>query len=309
MEKTRVAILYGGKSPEHNVSILSAMQIIEALDREKYEPVPVFIDRDGKFNIELLSGVDVAFPVLHGPFGEDGTMQGFLEILGIPYVGCGVAASAIAMDKELTKKILKCDGISTARYVMAKREMTFADVKHLGLPLFVKPVHLGTSIGITKVENEEQFLPALQEAFRHDIRVIVEEAIVGREIECAILGDKASLPGEIILPDGAYYDFALKTSRTNEVGYAVPADLPDAMQKEIQELSLKTFRAIGGKGMARIDFFLTGKDLYVNEINPIPGFTKTSLYPQMWVATGQTFSNLIDQIVKISLVDFNILYM
>ncbi len=300
MEKIRVAILYGGKSPEHNVSILSAMQIIEALDREKYDPVPVFIDREGKFKIDLLSDVDVAFPVLHGPFGEDGTMQGFLEILGIPYVGCGVAASAIAMDKELTKKILKSDGIPTARYMMAEREMTFADVEELGLPLFVKPVHLGTSIGITKVESEEQFLPALQEAFCHDTRVIIEEYIEGREIECAVLGDKASLPGEIILPSGSYYDFMLKTSKSDQVGYATPAVLPEAMQKEIQELSLKTFRAIGGEGLARIDFFLRGDKLFVNEINPIPGFTKSSLYPQMWLASGVSFKVLLTRLIQIA---------
>ncbi|GAB5411919.1 MAG: D-alanine--D-alanine ligase family protein [Chlamydiales bacterium] len=298
MEKTRVAILYGGKSPEHNVSILSAMQIIETLDREKYVPVPVFIDRDGKFKIELLSKVDVAFPVLHGPYGEDGTMQGFLEILGIPYVGCGVAASAIAMDKELTKKILKSDGIPTARYQMAKEEMTFADIEELGLPFFVKPVHLGTSIGITKVESEEQFLPALQKGFCHDTRVIIEEYIEGREIECAVLGDKVSLPGEIILPRGAYYDFTLKTSKSDQVGYGTPADLPEAMQKEIQELSLKTFRAIGGEGLARIDFFLRGDKLFVNEINPIPGFTKTSLYPQMWLSSGVSFKSLLTDLIQ-----------
>lgn len=298
MGKLRVAILYGGKSPEHNVSILSAMQIMEALNREKYEPVPILIDRKGKFQIELLQGVDVAFPVLHGPFGEDGTMQGFLEIMGIPYVGCGVAASAIAMDKELTKKILKSDGIPTARYEMAKPEMLFSDVAHLGLPLFVKPVHLGTSIGISKVTSVEEFLPALQEAFRHDTRVIIEEHIKGREIECAVLGSAASLPGEILLPQGAYYDFALKTSQTDRVGYAVPADLPAPIQKKVQELSLKTFRAIGGKGLARIDFFVSKEEVFVNEINPIPGFTKTSLYPQMWAASGLSFEKLLGELIQ-----------
>ncbi|MDX8430574.1 MAG: D-alanine--D-alanine ligase family protein [Candidatus Algichlamydia australiensis] len=308
MEKLRVAILYGGKSAEHDVSILSAMQIFEAIDREKFDPIPILIGRDGKFAIEkLLSGIDVVFPVLHGPFGEDGSMQGFLEILGLPYVGCGVASSAIAMDKELTKKILCSEDLPTARYLAAKSASCFSfdQVKReLGLPFFLKPVHLGSSVGIEKIEEEAQFLPALQAALAHDCRVIFEEFIEGREVECAILGNKsprASLPGEIVLPQGAYYDFSLKTSRSGDVGYSVPADLQASIQEEVKSMAIRAFQAIGGRGMARVDFFLLPDGrLYVNEINPIPGFTKTSLYPQMWEASGYEFKKIISELIYLA---------
>ncbi len=309
MGKVCVAILYGGKSEEHDVSILSAMQILEAIDREKYEPIPILIGRDGKFLFEkLLSGVDVVFPVLHGPYGEDGIMQGFLETLGLPYVGSSVASCAVAMDKELTKKVLHVDGIRTARYLVARSPLThtFAGVKaRLGVPFFLKPVHLGSSIGIAKIEEEEQFLPALKNAFLYDTRVIFEEMIVGRELECSVLGNanpRAALPGEIILPEGSFYDYELKTTRTDEVGYEPIAKLPAAVQLEIQSLALKAFEAIGGEGMARVDFFLCENGLlYVNEINPIPGFTKTSLYPRMWKESGLAFTDLIDALIELAL--------
>lgn len=309
MSKVCVAILYGGQSEEHDVSILSAMQILEAIDREKYEPIPILIGRDGKFPFEkLLAGVDVIFPVLHGPYGEDGTVQGFLETLGLPYVGCGVASSAIAMDKELTKKILYADGIKSARYLIAKSLLThtFAGIKaRLGAPFFLKPVHLGSSIGIAKIETEEQFIPALKMAFLHDTRVIFEEMIVGRELECSVLGNRsprASLPGEIIPPEGHFYDYELKTARAAEVEYVPVAKLSISVQKEIQSLAIRVFESIGGEGMARVDFFLCESGaLYVNEINPIPGFTKTSLYPRMWKESGLALTDLIDELILLGL--------
>ena len=289
--KLRVAILYGGRSGEHEISVRSARSVMEHLDVERYEKVEYFIDRDGVWSPKPIlpqpgaqPEIDVVFPVLHGTFGEDGTVQGLLELADLPYVGAGVLASSIAMDKEMMKRVCAERGLPVVEYVALQRGKIELDgvTKKLPFPLFVKPANLGSSVG----------------------KVIVERGIVGRELECAVLGNEApmaSLPCEI-LPSREFYDYEDKYL-LDKAETRVPADLPTEKTEELRRLAVEGYRAVECEGMARVDFLLeaaTGK-LYLNEINTIPGFTSISMYPKMWEASGIRFAKLVDQLIELAI--------
>jgi D-alanine-D-alanine ligase len=344
--KLRVALLFGGRSAEHDVSLMSAANVFRALDPARYEVVPIAVARggawmlcpliDGRFPAEvpadgplvtLLPGgggrlvvassdpaveapapVDVIFPVLHGPFGEDGSVQGLAELAGVPFVGASVFASAAAMDKDAAKRLLRDAGLPIARFrALAPGDApTFAElVAELGRPLFVKPARLGSSVGVGKVDSAEEFDAALREAFRHDRKVLVEECMRGREVECGVLEDAdgtltTSLPGEIV-PTNRYAFYTYEAKYLDEHGAVlkVPADLPKAAVRQVQDLSLRAFRALGCEAMARIDFFLLpDMRVVVNEVNTIPGFTNISMYPLAFKASGVPYPELVDRLIQ-----------
>lgn len=272
---------------------------------------------NGEKKITSLGKVDVVFPLLHGPFGEDGTIQGLLEMANIPYVGCGVFASAAGMDKDFMKIILRAAGIPVGPYVavpyrrwLQEREAVLAEAATLEFPLYVKPARAGSSLGISRIENLEQLPAAITEAQRHDPKVIIEQGIVGREIECAVLGAsngkpaRASLPGEIVLNSEAaqFYDFDHKYVQVQDLVMQVPAAIPDAVQEQIRETAIATFAAFGGEGLARVDFFYTpAGEIFVNEINTMPGFTPVSMYPVMWKNTGIPYADLVQELIDLAL--------
>lgn len=350
-KRPRVVLLFGGRSAEHEVSCASAASVMRAIDQERYEVLAVGIDRAGRWHllasppalepgtgtlpsvdpaegtvVTLAEGeatgalvgaagarepIDVVFPMLHGPFGEDGTMQGLLELAGVPYVGAGVLASAIGMDKSVQKALFRTAGLPVVRHETVLEpewrddpESVEAGSEALGFPQFVKPANLGSSIGISKVKGPGDLEPALEEAFRHGRKALIEEAVdPGREIECAVLGNVdpvASLPGEI-LPAGEFYDYRSKYVDEG-TRLEVPADLPPAIVEEIQGLAVAAFHAIACAGMARVDFFLRPQnEVIVNEINTIPGFTEVSMYPRMWEASGLPYPQLIDRLIELAL--------
>ncbi|MEK7125845.1 MAG: D-alanine--D-alanine ligase family protein [Patescibacteria group bacterium] len=367
-KKIRVAVLFGGRSGEHEVSLVSASAVIDNLDKEKYEVIPIGITKEGRWiagpesmkllksgevpkesNVEILAepsqvpppnpllskgggtgneiesasppvprrglrgglDVDVIFPVLHGPYGEDGTVQGFLELTGLPYVGCGVLASAVAMDKVMQKKVFAAEGLSQVPYVWFWRsewgqnqEKYILEIEKLGYPVFVKPANLGSSVGINKAHNREELLTFIAEASAYDRKVLVEKGVENaREIECSVLGNqevKASLPGEII-PSNEFYDYDAKYVDGKSAA-KIPADLTPDMVKTVQETAIRAFRALSGEGLARVDFFLTEDNkLYVNEANTMPGFTSISMYPKLWEATGLGYSALLDELINLAL--------
>lgn len=353
-KRLRVAILFGGKSAEHEISLLSAKTIVEAMDRKKYQVILIGIDKKGQWYLNeasrsllraggpklvqspkasdpvalapgkktkqlvslssrrTLGPVDVVFPVLHGPFGEDGTVQGLLKLANVPFVGAGVLGSAVGMDKDVMKRLLRDAGIRTARFLVWHRSsagaMEFEEVaRQLGAPFFVKPANLGSSVGISKVKDRNQFEQALKEAFQYDPKILLEESIHGREIECSVLGNDhpiASVPGEII-PRHEFYSYEAKYLDENGAAFEIPAKLPGPMVKEIQDLALKTFKALCCEGMARVDFFLRDdREVIVNEINTIPGFTKISMYPKLWEASGISYPELIDRLIRLALERF-----
>ncbi len=311
--KLRVAVLYGGRSGEHEVSVRSARSVIDAMDRAKYEPVEYFISKEGRWDPRPIlpepggnPGIDLVFPVLHGTFGEDGTVQGLLELADLPYVGAGVLASSVAMDKEMTKRVCKERSLPVVDYVTVAREApdTAAVRRALPFPVFVKPANLGSSVGISKARNAAELDAAIELAARYDRKIVVERAIVGREFECSVMGNEtrtASLPCEI-LPSREFYDYEDKY----ELGQArteLPANLPPVKTEEMRRLAVECARAVECEGMARVDFLLesaTGK-LYINEINTIPGFTSISMYPKMWEASGLPFPALIDRLIELAL--------
>ncbi len=347
----RVLLVFGGRSAEHEVSVVSARSVAEALDPDRYDVVSVGIDKEGRWHLlpeppalpsggadalpsvsaasgsevtlardpgatELVSetgeraAVDVVFPVLHGPFGEDGTIQGMLELAGIPYVGAGVLASAVGMDKAVQKVLFRAAGLPVVRHeVVHEREWredpdaVFARAEALGFPVFVKPATLGSSVGISKVKAAADLEPAVEAAFAHGRKVLVEEAIEGaREIECAVLGNDdpvASVAGEII-PAAEFYDYRAKYL-DDSTRLEVPARVPPEVLEEVQRLSVAAFRAIDGAGMARVDFFYREPDVIVNEINTIPGFTRVSMYPKLWEASGLPYRELVDRLVQLAL--------
>lgn len=272
---------------------------------------------NGEKKITSLGKVDVVFPLLHGPFGEDGTIQGLLEMANIPYVGCGVFASAAGMDKDFMKIILRAAGIPVGPYVavpyrrwLQEREAVLAEAAALEFPLYVKPARAGSSLGISRIENLEQLPAAITEAQRHDPKVIIEQGIVGREIECAVLGAsngkpaRASLPGEIVLNSEAaqFYDFDHKYVQVQDLVMQVPAAIPEAVQEQIRETAIATFAAFGGEGLARVDFFYTpAGEIFVNEINTMPGFTPVSMYPVMWKNTGIPYADLVQELIDLAL--------
>jgi D-alanine-D-alanine ligase len=346
-ERLRVALLFGGRSAEHDVSVMSAGNVFRALDPARYETVPIGITRSGAWLLCSLEGgafpvavpergprvalvpggfgrlailsetrgphdlsraVDVVFPVLHGPFGEDGTVQGVAEIAGVPYVGSGVLGSAAAMDKDVAKRLMRDRGLPIARFLsFAQGDAPAFDavVAELGRPVFVKPARLGSSVGISKAGTELEFAKAIAEAFRHDRKILVEEFVRGREIECGVLEGEdgsliASLPGEIV-PSNRHGFYTYEAKYLDEQGAAikVPADLAPEVSDKVRKLSIEAFRALGCESMARIDFFLRedGK-LVVNEVNTLPGFTNISMYPKVMEALGISYAELVDRLIR-----------
>lgn len=313
MKKIRVGILYGGRSAEHEVSLESAKNIIAALDKSKYTPVLLKIKKFGAWpsenDIKFLNKVDVVFPILHGIFGEDGTVQGLIKLLDIPCVGAGVLSSAICMDKDVMKRLLRDAGLVVPKFLsyhIAEIEnINFTTIKkQLGLPVFVKPANTGSSIGISKVYTSIHFSRALKEAFRFDSKIVIEECIIGREIECSVLGnDKphSSLPGEVITPQ-KFYSYSAKYNNEKGVQVIAPAKLTKVQIKDAQNLAIKAFKIVDCKGMARVDMFLTKNNKFViNELNTIPGFTNISMYPKLWAASGIPYSELIDKLIQLAI--------
>ncbi|WP_054952229.1 D-alanine--D-alanine ligase family protein [Flaviflexus massiliensis] len=347
--RIRVALIYGGRSGEHSVSCMTAASVMAAIDTNRYELIPIGIRQDGTWvagttDTEVLGTgtatvgpgepitmpygtgliqrgnetleVDVVFPLLHGPFGEDGTVQGLLEMAGLKYVGSGVFASAAVMDKHYTKIVLKEAGLPVGPWVLVtengwatRRDELVEQIKELAFPLFVKPSRAGSSLGISRIESLDELDEAIKVAQEHDPKVIVEQGITGREIECAVLGghgtegSRASLPGEIVLdnPDSGFYDYESKYVDTDGLILQIPAAMPDTDRERMRDMALRAFEAIDGEGMARVDFFYDNGDLVINEINTIPGFTPYSMYPLMWQKTGLTYSELIDELIELAL--------
>ncbi len=310
MSKLRVAVLYGGRTGEHEVSLNSAESIINAMDPSKYDVQRIFISKEGRWQPRAISpepggnpGIDVVFPVLHGTFGEDGTVQGLLELADLPYVGAGVLASSVSMDKEMMKRVCAARGLPVVEYWIITGE--WADgPPPFPFPWFVKPANLGSSVGISKVHGKEEFNRAVKFAREFDRKVIFERGIVGREFECSVLGNddpQASVPCEI-LPSRDFYDYEDKYL-LNNAQTVVPADLTPEQTKEIQRLAIACYQAVGCEGMARVDFLLetaTGK-FFINEINTIPGFTSISMYPRMWEASGLAYPALIDRLIELAM--------
>ncbi len=308
-KKIRVGIIFGGQSTEHEVSLQSAENVIAALDKEKYEVVRIKINKKGGWEWENDKKIDVVFPVLHGPLGEDGTVQGFLKLMGIPFVGPSVLGSAVGMDKDVQKRLLRDAGIPVAKFltvrVHERAELTFAKAKkELGLPFFVKPANAGSSVGVSKVKSEKDFAPAIEDAFKYDTKILIEEAIEGQEIECAVLGNEnpvASVPGEV-KPNHEFYSYEAKYLDENGAALEIPAKLSPALIKKVQETAVRTFKTLECEGMSRVDCFVTpdGRVL-VNEINTIPGFTTISMYPKLWQASGLSYSALLDRLIELAL--------
>jgi len=311
--KLRVAVLYGGRSGEHEVSVRSAKSVMDGMDPAKYEKIEYFIDKEGKWSPRPIlpepgaqPDIDVVFPVLHGTFGEDGTVQGLLELAGLPYVGAGVLGSAVSMDKEMMKRVCMERLLPVVDYVTVMREnQDLADaLRRLPFPMFVKPANLGSSVGISKAHDPQELKAAVDCAAQYDRKVIVERAIIGRELECSVLGNEdplASLPCEI-LPSREFYDYEDKYL-LDQAKTQLPADLPPDKTDEIRRLAVECYRAVECEGMGRVDFLLeaaTG-NLYINEINTIPGFTSISMYPKMWEQSGIPFSALIDRLIELAL--------
>jgi len=309
----RVAVLYGGRSGEHEVSLESAKSIIAAMDPARYDVERILITPEGRWEPRAISpepggnpGIDVVFPVLHGTFGEDGTVQGLLELADLPYVGAGVLASAVSMDKEVTKRLCEQRGLPVAEYVVVYRGNLDAPAicARIKPPLFVKPANLGSSVGISKAHSFAELKIALDLAAQFDRKILVERCIVGRELECSVLGNQepvAATPCEI-LPSREFYDYEdkyiLGKART-----VLPADLSGEKTNELRRLAAAAYRAVECEGMARVDFLLenaTGK-LFINEINTIPGFTSISMYPKMWEASGIPYPKLIDRLIDLAL--------
>lgn len=350
-QKIRVGIIFGGRSAEHEISLLSASNIINSIDTEKYEPVLIGIDKAGVWflcdhssiinsddpkrialdtsgvrRIVLAPGskgvitaldsvrsaerIDVAFPILHGSFGEDGAIQGHLMVADIPLVGAGVLGSAVGMDKDVMKRLLRDAGIPIGRFVTIKEKQVspFEEIAaQLGLPLFVKPANLGSSVGVSKANSKEEYERAIHEAFQYDTKILIEEYIKGREIECAVLGGEdlvASIPGEII-PSHEFYSYEAKYIDEKGAELVIPAQLSGGVVKKTQELAIKTFTILECFGMARVDFFLTQTgDIFVNEINTIPGFTPHSMYPKLFEYSGVSCTELIDRLIQLALQRF-----
>jgi len=325
-KRVRVAVLLGGRSSEHEVSLASARSVLDALDPERYDAVTVEIGRDGRWELgtgetdgsvaetlpvptakvpATLGEVDVVFPVLHGPFGEDGTVQGLLELAGVPYVGAGVLGSALAMDKDLFKSVMRDRGIPVTRNITLRRGQ--APESPFGYPVFVKPARLGSSVGISKVSSEEELPAAVELAFGHDEKVLVEEFVNGTEVECGVLGNDeplASLPGEIVSHgfEGAdWYDYSAKYDEGG-MDLIVPPRLPQETVERVQELAVRAFVAGDCEGMARVDFFVRNdEEVLVNELNTIPGFTATSVYAKLFEASGIPYPELVDRLVQLAL--------
>lgn len=351
MQKKRVGVIFGGKSAEHEVSLQSAKNIIDALDKDQFEAVLLGIDKQGNWfkykqedyleneddpgkialkasddaiavrpgkeseqfihatTHDVFEQIDVIFPIVHGTLGEDGSLQGLLRLLNLPYVGPNVLSSAICMDKDIAKKILQLAGIHVAKGIVTsrrdKKPVRFEEANEkLGLPMFIKPANQGSSVGVNKVETKAEFDDALKLAFEYDHKVVIEEAIVGREIEVSVLGNeepKASLPGEI-LPQTEFYSYESKYIDDEGADLAIPADLPEETVERVRQAAIDAYIALQCEGLARVDFFLKENgDLYVNELNTLPGFTKISMYPKLWEVTGLEYTDLITELINLAI--------
>ncbi|MGL4172576.1 MAG: D-alanine--D-alanine ligase family protein [Actinomycetota bacterium] len=354
--RPRVAVLFGGRSSEHQVSCMTASSVLRVLDDSQYDVVPVRILPDGRCvvvhhddvarimvdddrahharvvlpttttdhslqvfqsgaAVTQLPPVDVVFPLLHGPYGEDGTIQGLLELGDMPYVGSGVLASAASMDKHVMKVLFAGHGLPIGPYQVVTPEQWQNDqtavisaAAHLGLPLFVKPARAGSSIGISRVDQLDALPAAIDEAALHDPKVVIEAGIAGRELECGVLQDadgtvRASVVGEIAVGDAhAFYNYEAKYFDPDQVQLSVPADIPDELSDHVRQLAIRTFKVMGCEGLARVDVFATDDgQVIVNEINTMPGFTEHSMYPRLWAATGVDYSALVDHLVRAAL--------
>lgn len=347
--KIKVAIIFGGRSPEHQISLLSAQNVFKSLNTDLYEPILIGIDKNGKWffnkegfsllhqndpnhialdkkdfpillsqntNEHVLIGqeshqdiakIDVLFPVLHGTCGEDGSIQGFAKLANIPCVGCGIIGSAVGMDKDMMKRVLRDAKIKVANGITVRYNTDNIDYDEvsaeLGHELFIKPANLGSSLGISFSNNESQFFTALDHALAYDSKVIVEQKVIGREIECAVLGNekpKASIPGEVV-PKSNFYSFENKYIDEKGAELHIPAQLNNEQIERIQKLAIETFKVLECKGMARVDMFLTQDDeLIINEINTIPGFTNISMYPKLWQASGLKQQDLITELIELA---------
>lgn len=362
-KKLRVGVIFGGRSGEHEISVRSAASVIGAIDRKKYDVLPIAISREGKWlspheasqllpsdarsllparrveiegEVALLGDpshtgllsfdrnggaltserLDVVFPVLHGPFGEDGTLQGLLEMANVPYVGCGVLASACGMDKVAMKLLFLQAGLPMCKYVWFLRSHWQSDpaavtktiARKLGYPCFVKPANLGSSVGVSRATDKVSLEQAIELAARYDRKIVVEEAVDAREIECAVIGNdtvKASLPGEYVVHDNSagFLDYTEKYTKTGHVEFVVPAPVSKSLAAKIQRLAVQAFQSIDGAGLARVDFFLRRdtKELLINELNTMPGLTEVSGYPKMWAASGLSYSEMLDVLVELAL--------
>jgi D-alanine-D-alanine ligase len=319
--RLRVAVLAGGRSSEHDISLASARSVLESLDLKHYDVVTVAIGRDGRWELgsgdgsvaetlpvpaanapATLGAVDVVLPILHGPFGEDGTVQGLLELAGVAYVGAGVAASALCMDKDLFKKVLRDSGIPVARHVALRPGEALENP--FGYPCFVKPARLGSSVGISKVHDESELAPAVELAFRHDEKVLIEEFLDGVEVEVGVLGNFepiASLPGQIVPLGHEWYDYASKYDEGG-MDLVIPPDLPAEVIEQVQRTAVEAFRVTECEGMARADCFVVGGDrVVVNELNTIPGFTATSVYAKLFEASGVPYRELLRRLIELAL--------
>ncbi len=360
--KPRVAVLFGGRSSEHAVSCVTAAGVLGAINKDKYEVIPIGIAKSGQWVLaaadtaqwslaasslpevvpsqqtvtlaqiggehqlivaspnevpQELGAVDVVFPLLHGPFGEDGTIQGLLELSDTRYVGAGVLASAVGMDKHFMKVVFEAAGLQVGPYIAVTdrqwrkdAESVRKQVDRLGFPVFVKPARAGSSMGISKVDSLEELDAAIEEARRHDLKLVIEAGITGREIECAVLegrgtdAPRTSMPGEISVAGGTheFYDFNAKYVEDDAASLSCPADLPEEAIARVRELSAAAFDAVGAEGLSRVDFFYTPDgQLIINEINTMPGFTPKSMYPQMWAASGLDYAELIDELIYLAL--------
>jgi D-alanine-D-alanine ligase len=349
--KTRIGILFGGRSAEHEVSLQSARNVIDAIDSEKYETVLIGIDRAGawflnedsiallnsddprlislnKSNLPVslvpgdqagvlvdlrgganLPAIDLLFPVLHGPYGEDGSVQGLAKLANVPCVGSDILGSAIAMDKDVSKRLLRDAGIPVSRHICLRRNGLTKKIRDqlqqdFGFPLYVKPANMGSSVGVAKVPAADELDAAVDSALQYDTKVVIEEAIVGREIECSILGNDAPLAsaiGEIGTADG-FYSYEAKYIDDNAAELIIPASLEPAVEQRVREMAIHAFQVLECRGMARVDMFLTAaNEIFVNEINTIPGFTAISMYPKLWQTSGMSYTDLIDRLIQLAL--------
>lgn len=341
--KKKLGVIFGGQSTEHEVSIMSAKNVLDNLDSSKYDIYPIFIDRDANWFsanldrekevlitniIDYLKDLDIVFPVLHGKYGEDGAIQGLLELFKIPYVGCKVLASSMCMDKAYTKIVLEKAGIRQANYVYLKAlkdsyyvfskkmdavELSMEDIVgkielQLGYPVFVKPSNSGSSVGVCKARNQEELENAIKEAAKFDTKILIEEQLVGKEVECAVLGNmdvKATTVGEVLSAE-EFYTYEAKyeneDSRT-----LIPATISEEMGQKISEIAIRVFKALDGAGLARVDFFVNEEteQIYLNEINTMPGFTSISMYPQLWKHCGLSYTKLLDNLISLGLEEDN----
>ncbi|MEK7584357.1 MAG: D-alanine--D-alanine ligase [Patescibacteria group bacterium] len=345
--KIRVAVVFGGRSAEHEVSLQSALSIIAALDSDRYDIVPIGIDTGGKWHVldpehfvnapenpsrislgksvhelslvpgedrsamlrgaQNLPAIDVVFPVLHGTYGEDGSIQGLLRMLDVPFVGSSILGSALGMDKEMTKRLFTEAGLPTPRYMVlrAGEPLDQGGVERtLGWPVFVKPANMGSSVGVTKVHSAADLREAAANAFEYDRKILIEEAIEGRELECSVLGNdspRASVVGEVVPQHHEFYSYEAKYLDEHGATLIIPARLDAPIVDRVRDLAVKAFGALCLSGMARVDFFLRGGEVLLNEVNTIPGFTQISMYPKLWEATGMPYPELLNELIRLAI--------